>query len=98
MACGKPVVATDVGGTREALEGVGILVRSRNESELAQAIVKLLKDKQLRTRLGDAALKKARERFELSGSAGQYRLLYEELLRPRAAPSTRRDERLVIIR
>jgi glycosyltransferase involved in cell wall biosynthesis len=98
MACGKPVVATDVGGTREALEGVGILVRSRNESELAQAIVKLLKDKQLRTRLGDAALKKARERFELSASAGQYRLLYEELLRPRAAPSTRRDERLVIIR
>ena len=98
MACGKPVVATDVGGTREALEGVGILVRSRNEGELARAIVKLLKDKQLRARLGEAALKKAREKFELSVTAGQYRLLYEELLNPPTAPTSRRDERLVIAR
>jgi glycosyltransferase involved in cell wall biosynthesis len=97
MACGKPVVATDVGGTREALEGVGILVRSRNENELARAIVKLLKDKPLRTKLGEAALKKAREKFELSVTAGQYRLLYEELLNPPAAKS-RREERLVIAR
>ncbi len=98
MACGKPVVATDVGGTREAIEGVGILVRSRNEGELARAIIKLLKDKQLRTRLGEAALKKAKEKFELSATAGQYRLLYEELLNPPLAKPPRRDERLVILR
>ena len=80
MACGKPVVATDVGGTREAIEGCGVLVRSRNPPELARAIVRLLDDKPLRTRLGEAALKRAREKFELSTSANHYRMLYEEVL------------------
>lgn len=103
MACGKAVVATDVGGTREALEGCGILVRSRNEKELARGIVKLLKDKALRTRLGDAALKKAQDKFQLSTSANNYRLLYEELLRsgPSSTPLKRQPqqkEELVIIR
>lgn len=96
MACGKPVVATDVGGTREAIEGCGVLVRSRNPPELARAIVKLLKDKPLRTRLGDAALKRARDKFELSASANQYRMLYEELLAPRARPPARPDQELVL--
>jgi len=98
MACGKPVVATDVGGTREAIEGCGILVRSRNPPELARAIVKLLKDKPLRTRLGEAALKRARDKFELSASANQYRMLYEELLAPRAGLSVRPDPEIVVLR
>ncbi len=98
MACGKPVVATDVGGTREAIEGCGVLVRSRNPPELARAIVKLLKDKPLRTRLGEAALKRARDKFELSASANQYRMLYEELLAPRAGLSARPDPELVVLR
>jgi len=96
MACGKPVVATDVGGTSEAIEGCGILVRSRNPPELARAIVKLLKDKPLRTRLGDAALRRARDKFELSSSANQYRMLYEELLAPRPGRPVRPDPELVL--
>jgi glycosyltransferase involved in cell wall biosynthesis len=83
MACAKPVVATDVGGTREALEGCGILARSRNEKEIARGIVRILKDDDLRGRLGQAAVLKAREKFELSTSANNYRMLYEELLGPR---------------
>ena len=51
--------------------------------------MKLLKDKPLRTRLGEAALKKARDKFELSASANHYRMLYEELLEPRAGLSPR---------
>jgi polysaccharide biosynthesis protein PelF len=98
MACGKPVVATDVGGTREAIEGCGILVRSRNPPELARAIVKLLKDKPLRTRLGEAALKRARDKFQLSASANQYRMLYEELLAPRPESPARPDRELVLAR
>jgi len=98
MACGKPVVATDVGGTREAVEGCGILVRSGNTAGLARAIVKLLQDEPLRLRLGDAALKKATEKFELSASANQYRLLYEELLRSRAKPPPQADRPMVFAR
>jgi glycosyltransferase involved in cell wall biosynthesis len=98
MACGKPVVATDVGGTREAIEGCGILVRSRNSTELGRAIVKLLKDEPLRTSLGHAALRRARDKFELSTSANKYRILYEELLSPRATLSERPDKELVVAR
>ena len=98
MACGKPVVATDVGGTREAIDGCGVLVRSRNPPELARAIVKLLKDKPLRARLGEAALKRARDKFELSASANQYRMLYEELLAPRPGLPVRPDQGMVLAR
>jgi glycosyltransferase involved in cell wall biosynthesis len=96
MACAKPVVATDVGGTREALEGCGVLVRSRNSADLAKGIVRLLRDRELRLRLGEAALRTARERFELSNSANQYRRLYEELLEGQRAPPTARREVVVL--
>ena len=46
QAAGCPVVATDVGGSREAiLEGVtGILVKERSSHELANAVLKVLHD------------------------------------------------------
>lgn len=79
MACGKGIVATDVGGIKEALEGCGLLVRSSHPQELANAIVRLLQDEQLRSSLGVAALKRAREDFTIEKSLGQYRELYESL-------------------
>ena len=52
---GKAVVATDVGGNREALGDTGILVPPANPAALAAAIGMLLGDSQLRGQLGDAA-------------------------------------------
>ena len=50
----KPVVATTVGGLPEMVEDgrTGYLVRPRDERALADAIVRLLQDKELRHRLG----------------------------------------------
>lgn len=79
MACGRGIVATDVGGIREALEGCGLLVRSSHPQELANAIVQLLKDKKLRSKLGAAALKRMQEGFMIEQSLGQYREQYERL-------------------
>jgi glycosyltransferase involved in cell wall biosynthesis len=79
MACGKGIVATDVGGIREALEGCGLLVRSSHPQELASAIVKLLADENLRNELGSKALKKAHERFTLEQSLQLYREQYQML-------------------
>ena len=80
MACGKGIVATDVGGIREALDGCGLLVRSSHPQELSSAIIRLLGNKKLQIDLGAKALKKAHERFTLEKSLLQYREQYEALL------------------
>ena len=79
MSCGKPVIATDVGGVREALSGCGILVKSRRPTELANAIVTLAKDQHLRNELGTAGMKRVREKFTLQKCMERYRNLYEEV-------------------
>ena len=57
MAAGKPVVATDVRGSRDLVEdGVtGLLVKVGDVDATAQAIARLLTDDELRRRMGEAA-------------------------------------------
>ena len=65
MACGKPVVATRVGGIPEVVvDGeTGFLVPPRDHEAMARAIVTLLEDEALRRRMGAAGLARARSRF-----------------------------------
>jgi glycosyltransferase involved in cell wall biosynthesis len=69
MACGRPCVATDVGGVSEALAGetgadeAGLLVPPRDPDGLAAACLKLLHDRRLRKSLGRKARKRALEHF-----------------------------------
>ena len=65
MACGKPVVATSAGGIPEVVEdGVtGFLVAPRDPQAMADAIVRLLEDEQLRKRMGDAGRSRAYQKF-----------------------------------
>ncbi|MFI5407062.1 MAG: glycosyltransferase family 4 protein, partial [Nitrososphaerales archaeon] len=77
MACGKAIIASDVGGVGEALQGCGILVRSRRAHELANAIVMLLNDESRRTKLGIAAAKKVSEEFTLEQSITKFQDQYE---------------------
>ena len=45
LACGVPQVATDVGGTREAVTPeTGILIEPRDPEALADAVIELLRD------------------------------------------------------
>ena len=69
MAVGLPVVATDVGGTGEAVEdGVtGLLVPPRDAGELAGAISKLLHDPELRRRYGESGRQRVTELFTVEG-------------------------------
>ncbi len=87
MACGKAIVATGVGGVVEALEGCGVLVKSRDPKSLGDAIVRVLTDHPFRRSLEAHALTRARERFSLDMTVGKYREVYEELTSPaRAKP------------
>jgi glycosyltransferase involved in cell wall biosynthesis len=67
MAHGRPVVATSVGGLRDAVEdGVtGLVVPPRDPAALRAALERLLADPELRLRLGAAA----RERVARTGPA-----------------------------
>jgi polysaccharide biosynthesis protein PelF len=87
MACGKAVVATDVGGVAEALEGCGLLVRSRSPRDLANGIVKLLRDEPLRKIFEVAAFNRIKEEFSLENEVQQYRELYWQLTDHKATQS-----------
>ncbi len=60
MSSQRAVVATRVGGIPETVGAdAGLLVPPRDPSELARAILKLLKDSELRQRLGDSGRRRA---------------------------------------
>ena len=74
LAAGLPTVATDVGGAREqVIDGVtGRLVPARDVAALAEAIVALAMDQELRRRLGRQARAHILENFSLERMAGRY--------------------------
>jgi L-malate glycosyltransferase len=78
MASGLPAVATEVGGNREALEGVGLLVPSDDPKALAEAILEL-RTPGLRQLLGQAARQRV-ERFSLARAEKRMKEIYAELL------------------
>jgi glycosyltransferase involved in cell wall biosynthesis len=83
MALGKPVVATNVGGIPEVVQdGLnGFLVPPGDSQALARAIIRLLKDEQLRRKMGDEARKMIDERFSAEKMVEEIQKVYEELLK-----------------
>jgi glycosyltransferase involved in cell wall biosynthesis len=82
MACGRPTVCTNVGGVAEAVGETGIVVPPRDHAAVAEACVRLLRDDELRHRLGAAAHARVLEHFTLSRSLQMYRNVYEGLAAP----------------
>jgi len=85
MAAGRPIVATDVGGAREAIvEGeTGFLVGVGDEQLMATRIIKLLKDPILAQSMGDKGKQIAEAKFSLDSQLRQTEDLYDRLLRRR---------------
>ncbi len=82
MASGKPVIATGSGGIPELItEDTGILVPRGNSRALAEAIVRLLKNRALRERLGRNARKRAEQHFYESRLAEEVEQVYASVLR-----------------
>lgn len=79
MACGKMVVATDVGGVREALEGCGTLVPPRSPKSLGMAIVAALQDTAHRRACGARARQRAIEQYQLPQMIQAYHDVYQHL-------------------
>jgi glycosyltransferase involved in cell wall biosynthesis len=82
MACGKPIVATNVGGNPEAIvEGeTGFLVPPMLPDLLAQTIERLINAPGLRDQMAIAARLRAESQFSLARMVSAYEDLYEEVL------------------
>jgi starch synthase len=73
MACGVPVVATRVGGVPEiAAEGGVLLVEADSAVDLADALQKLIRDKDLRIEMGAEGLTSFQQRFAWDVIVKQY--------------------------
>lgn len=80
MALATPVVSTAISGIPEMVEHErsGLLVAARDAGELADALGRLLEDRDERERFGEAGLAIARERFDLRRNVAELRALFGE--------------------
>jgi glycosyltransferase involved in cell wall biosynthesis len=89
MTCGKPVIASDMGGNPDMVaDGVtGFLVPAQDAAALATAMQRLIDDPALRTRLGEAARTKVKA-FQAASVIPRIEAIYRDLLGgARAAPA-----------
>ena len=87
MSCALPVVATDVGGTRELVrDGVdGFVVPPRDPRAMAAALQRLWEEPERRRRMGDAARDRIRTDFTLERQVELFAEMYAEVARMGAA-------------
>ncbi len=81
MACGKPVIASNIGGPTQILkdEETGILVPPAKPEILASKILELLDDEKRRRRLGINARRHVMEHYSWEKIAERYHELYTTL-------------------
>jgi glycosyltransferase involved in cell wall biosynthesis len=79
MMCGAAIVASDVGGVREALGNTGVLTPSADPEALAQALYFLLRNDRERRRLGAMAAARALELFTEKRFLKNYNEAYWDL-------------------
>ena len=82
MLAGKAIVASRISGIPEAVtDGVeGLLSTAGDVASLSQALGRLLSDSELRTRLGAAALARAKREFTVEAMADAYERCYRAAL------------------
>ena len=85
MAAGKPVVATNVGGSKEMIQdGVtGYLVPPSDSQSMAAAIINLLQNPDKAIAMGSAGREVVKDRFTVETMVKKYEELYFSLLKDR---------------
>ncbi len=82
MAAGLPIVSTDVGGTSMLVgkEGAAFLCRPGDAEALAANLLALIRDPELRIRIGSVMRRRVEEYFDIHRVAGTYASAYRFLL------------------
>jgi len=81
MAYGTPVVATDAATAREVLGDAELLYRESNPEDLADKILRVLKDRDLREELSHRVRDRVLKYFTAERMAREYLAIYHELAR-----------------
>lgn len=86
MACGKPVVGTNVGGIPlQIVDGDnGFLVEPKDIDAIAKSFIKLLTDKKLRKRMEKRAVATVKEKFSITKRIQEHIILYKKLLKSKS--------------
>ncbi len=89
MSCGKPIIATDVGGVADMIgDDAGILVPCGETEKLAKTMIRMAGDRELREAMG----RKAKERYlKLFAPAAVVPMLLDSYRRITASPYTDGD-------
>ncbi|MGD0423870.1 MAG: glycosyltransferase family 4 protein [Candidatus Bathyarchaeia archaeon] len=82
MACGVPVVASNVGGIPEIIkdDNYGLTFTSGSSIELSRKVIELLQDKSLRRKLSQNSLQLVADRFSWASNLKMQMHAYESLL------------------
>lgn len=82
MACGTPVVGSDVGGVKYSVADgrTGLLVPPEDPVSLAAAVFKLLQDDSLRQEMGSNAIKRIHALFTWECVARKMKYLYQQVI------------------
>ncbi len=82
MAAGKPVIATAVSGTSEVvMEGeTGFLIEPKDVAQLADRLSRLVRDAELRHRMGSAGRDRVTEHFSAEGMVRTSEAIYQSLM------------------
>jgi len=83
MACELPVIITDFGANAEWIQDGknGFLVPMKNSKSLADKIIVLLKDKNLREKFGKKGRQLIKERLDYDTEMSKMERIYEELIK-----------------
>ena len=79
MACEKVVVSSDVGGTKEVLEGYGYVVKPKDYQEFADKTIEVLKNPEMAREMGLEARDKILTEFTIDDMVNNYSSLYKRL-------------------
>jgi glycosyltransferase involved in cell wall biosynthesis len=78
---GRPVIATDVGSVSETVDDdIGVVIPPGDVDALGEAMTRLAEDADLRARMREAALSRARTAWSAADMAAEYDRLYRSVL------------------
>jgi len=79
MACGTPVISSDLPITRYEIGNAGLFFPPRNYKKMAECIIKILQDENLRNKLSIEAIKRINEKFSWESAAKRLLEVYEKV-------------------